>query len=776
MSDSRPTHKLTQTASHWGVYYVETNSSGEIINTYPFFADREPSPLIRGLQSLVRSPLRIDQPYVRQGYLRNRGAKGLHPRGAEPFVPVSWDRALGLVADALTRVKTEFGNEAIYGGSYGWASAGRLHHAPSLLKRFLGLNGGYVDKRGNNSFGAAMGIMHHVLGRRDITDMVVTWRAVTENTDLVVMFGGANVKNMQIDSGGAVVHDNFSGFMRARAAGVHFINISPSNRDLPDYAQAEWHTIRPGSDTAMMMAIAHTLVTENLHDLAFLARCCVGYERFERYLLGDSDGQPKSPEWAAPITGIAPQAVRSLARRMASSRTLITASWSIQRADHGEQPVWMTVTLAAMLGQIGRAGRGFAFGFGATNGSLASRAFDIPRPKISLGTNPVKAFCPVGRTNDLLLRPNEILEYNGTQLKLPDIRLVYSAGGNPFHHNANINRLLAAWQRVDTIIVNEIWWNPVARHADIILPGTTTMERNDILAADQQSHWIAMKKVIEPYRQARNDFDIFAELADRLGFGPAYTENRGEMEWLRHMYDEARAVALERGYGPPPFDEFWEVGRYLFPVPSRDEVLLEGFVGNPDARRLKTPSGKIEIFSERVASFGYDDCPGHPAWIEPKEWLGSPLAKRFPFHLLSNQPRQRLHSQLDPAPESRKTKIKDREPIEIGRADAQARGLCEGDIVRVFNDRGATLAGVRIVDGLLPGVLLMATGAWYDPLEPGKQGSLEKHGNPNVLTQDLGTSRLAQSIATQSVLVDLERFEGPLPPVTAFDIPEIVAD
>lgn len=770
------TRTLTQTASHWGVYSVETNESGDILNTYPAPYDTEPSPLIRGLQSLVHSPLRIDQPYVRQGFLQNPEANGPHNRGGEPFVPVSWEKALGLAADALLRVRANFGNEAIYGGSYGWASAGRLHHAPSVLKRFLGLFGGYVDKRGNHSFGAALGIMPHVVGRNDITDMVVSWRSVLENTELVVMFGGANIKNMQIDSGGAASHENSSGFMRARAAGIQFVNISPFRDDLPETAAAQWQVIRPGSDTAVMMALAHTLITEALHDQSFLQRCCVGFDRLKQYVLGETDGQPKTPEWAAQHSGMEPDAIRALARRMATSRTLITTSWSVQRSDHGEQPVWMTVALAAMLGQIGKPGRGFALGFGATNGSLASRARDIPRPKMSLGPNAVKAFCPAGRTNDLLLRPGEQLEYNGLNLKIPDIKLLYSAGGNPFHHNANTNRLLQAWQRLDTVIVNEIWWNAAAKHADIVFPTTTTMERNDILAADQQSRWVAMKKVVEPYKSARNDFDIFSDLAERVGVGAAFTENRNEMGWLRHMYDTARITAQERGYAPPPFDEFWQAGDYLFPAPENDEVLFADFVADPESNRLATPSGKIEIYSETVDGFGYSDCPGQPTWIEPKEWLGSPISKQFPFHLLSNQPTWRLHSQLDASPASRKNKVQDREPIKMNRKDADAKGLKNGDVVRVFNDRGAMLAGVEIVDDLLSGVLLIATGAWYDPAEPGKAGALEKHGNPNVLTRDEGTSRLSQSIAAQSVLVDIELFTGTLPAVTAFDIPAFATE
>jgi predicted metal-dependent enzyme (double-stranded beta helix superfamily) len=190
---------------------------------------------------------------------------------------------------------------------------------------------------------------------------------------------------------------------------------------------------------------------------------------------------------------------------------------------------------------------------------------------------------------------------------------------------------------------------------------------------------------------------------------------------------------------------------------------------------LPTPSGRIEICSERIAGFGYADCPGHPVWLEPREWLGGPLARRFPFHLVSNQPWTKLHSQYDHAALSRGAKIRGREPLTMHPDDAAERGLVAGDVLRVFNDRGACLAGLRVDAGIRRGVVEMATGAWYDPVEPGAPGTLDKHGNPNVLCPDFGASQLSQGCAAHTCLVEVERFDGPLPPLTAFDPPAFVA-
>jgi biotin/methionine sulfoxide reductase len=370
------------------------------------------------------------------------------------------------------------------------------------------------------------------------------------------------------------------------------------------------------------------------------------------------------------------------------------------------------------------------------------------------------------------LHPGDELQYNGKVLQFPDIKLIYSVGGSPFHHNSNLNRFLKAWQTPDTIIVHELWWMPPARFADIVLPATTTMERNDILASEYNRFYIAMHKVIEPVGQSRNDFDVFAELSTRLGMQDVYSCGRNEMGWLRHMYDGAREIALQRGYSPPPFDEFWAVGSYEFPAPERDATFLGAFREDPAVNKLGTESGKIEISSERIKSFNYDDCPAHATWLEPAEWLGARQAVRYPLHLLSHQPTARLHSQLDMSSVSRASKIQDREPLRISREDADARGLVEGDLIRVFNDRGAFISAVRIVDSLLPGVVQIATGAWYDPDEPGQVGSLEKHGNPNVVTDDRGTSRLAQAPVAQTVLVEIEKCAS-APEVSAFAPPKI---
>ena len=760
-------------SSHWGAFSPIVQD-GQFVNVQPFAHDLHPSPLLHSIPDAVYHPCRVRQPAIREGWLRHGPGKGNAGRGGDRFVSVSWDRALDLVAEELRRVITQYGNASIFGGTYGWASAGRFHHAKSQVQRLLNCLGGFVGSRETYSNAAAEVICKRVVGSSRSAAGGTSWQSVVEHGELVVMFGGIPLRNTQVTTGGAIEHTSRRWLERAKAAGVTFCNISPTRGDTAAFLDAEWLAPRPNSDTAILLALAHTLVQEGLHNREFLSQYCVGFERFRVYLFGETNGVIKDADWAARLSEIPATKIRELARRMARSRTLITANWSLQRSDHGEQPMWALIALAAILGQIGLPGGGFGVGYGSVEG-LADLRPPAPFPELLTGRNPVTSFIPVARIADMLLHPGQPFQYNGLDLVYPDIRLVYWSGGNPFHHHQDINRLIGAWRRPDTIIVNEPWWTATARHADIVLPSTTTVERNDIGASAFDRFLIAMKQVIAPVGQARNDYDIFADLAERFGVRQQFTEGHNEIEFLYHIYGVAATRAARWEMRWPSFDEFWQQGFYEMPQVTEPYVAFADFRADPVSNPLVTPSGRIEIFSETIESFAYQDCPGHPAWLEPAEWLGSSKAERFPLHLLTSQPSTRLHAQLDMGRVSQNSKVAGREPIRINPADAANRGIINGDVVRVFNDRGALLAGAVVSEELRPGVVQMATGAWYDPAEPGVIGSLDKHGNPNVLTLDKGTSRLAQGSSAQTALVEVEKYMGPELPVTAF-IPPLLPE
>jgi biotin/methionine sulfoxide reductase len=757
--------------SHWGAFTALVEE-GRVVGAEPFALDPQPSPMLEAIPAMVHSPLRVQRPAVREGWLRDRRRSDGARRGREAFVEVPWDTALALVAEEIARVRGEHGDASIFGGSYGWASAGRLHHARTLCRRFLFSGGGCTDQVGNYSWGAAQFVLPHIIGTFEpVTGRVTDWNSVLAHTRVVLAFGGLRVSNTQVTSGGAGRHELSTWLAKAVESGIRFVVASPSRADLPAGIGGEWLPVRPNTDTALMLAMCHVLVMERLVDRPFVERWCEGYERFSTYILGADDGVPKTPEWASAITGVPADAIRALARRLAETRSLITVAWSLQRADRGEQPYWAAIALAAMLGQIGLPGGGFAFGHGSMNGVGVPRA-DVPGPEMGTGgKNPAGRTIPVARIADMLENPLGAYDFDGVRHYYPDIRLVYWAGGNPFHHHQDLNRLRRAWARPEAIVVHESWWTPTARHADIVLPATTTLERNDVGGSTRDRFVFAMHQAIKPVASSRNDFDIFRELSARAGHEEAFTEGRSEMQWLLRIYEGVRRGARERGIRLPEFDAFWRAGWCEVPASERDFVLFEAFREDPEKHPLRTPSGRIELYSATVAGFGYEDCPGHAAWLPPAEWLGAPEAARHPLHLVTSQPADRLHAQMDPGPVSRANKVADREALRMHPRDAAARGIAAGDVVRMFNDRGACLAGAVLDDGLVEGVVAMATGAWYDPDADG----LDRHGNANVLSRDAGTSRLAQGPSALSALVQVERWDAPAPPIEVHRPPQFAA-
>ncbi|MET0675954.1 MAG: molybdopterin-dependent oxidoreductase, partial [Bradyrhizobium sp.] len=558
----------TPHSAHWGAFSARWNGSS--LDIVPYKGDPAPSPILQNFTTAMRHKARIERPMVRKAWLDRRGQRNERTFD-QKFVALPWDEALDLLGNELSRIKTEYGAAAVFGGSYGWSSAGRFHHAQSQVHRFLNTAfGGYVRSVNSYSAGASIVILPHVMGSYEpISRHNVTWEQVAEHTDTVLAFGGMAVKNADVASGGISRHIERDAMRTAAGRGAVFYNVSPLRDDMPEEAGGRWLPIRVGTDVALMLALAHTLRVENLWDSAFVARYCTGFEVFERYLLGRDDGTPKDAAWASDIVGIPSPVIVDLARRLSRGRTLVTVSHSLQRAEFGEQPVWMGAVLAAMLGQIGLPGGGYNYALGAL-GHTGRRMNAVRIPTLSQGQNGVADFIPVARISDMLLHPGEPFDYNGRSLQYPDIKLVYWAGGNPFHHHQDINRLRRAFNVPQTIVVHESAWTPMAKFADIVLPATMTLERDDIGAAATDPRLVAMRKAVEPFGEARDDYDIFAALAQRLGVEQEFTEGRSSRQWLVHLYEPTRRALADAGWDAPDFDEFWRRGELALP-PGPDD-------------------------------------------------------------------------------------------------------------------------------------------------------------------------------------------------------------
>lgn len=764
------------TAAHWGVMRAVVEN-GRFVRAVPFEKDPHPvGAMVEATPSLVYSPSRVLHPMVRKGFLEKGAKSDTAERGTGAFVRVSWDRALDLVAAELQRVKAEHGPASFFVGDLGWKSSGRMQNPRAALAALMNLHGGYSAPLGDYSTGAAQAILPRVMGNLEVYAPQSAWPGVVAAAEQLVVWGADPMVTLNIGYA-PPDHQGFQAFAGFREKGTPTVVIDPRRTETAAYLNAEWIAPRPGSDTAIALALAHTLYVENLHDQAFLKDYTVGFDKFVPYLTGARDGQPKDAAWAASIAGIEAETIRALARRMAGRRTFIVAGWSIQRAENGEQTYWALATLAAMLGQIGLPGGGISFGYHYSS-SCAPQATAGGLLALTAGKPPEKMppRIPCARIADMLLNPGQEIDFNGRRITYPDIRMILWAGGNPFSHHQDRNKLIRAWRKPETIVVQEPFWTSTARFADIVLPATTPFERNDIEQCGDYSrrYVVPMHKVIEPLGEARNDYEIAAALAERLGYGAGFGR-KDEMELIRAYYGAAVADAKKKGVAMPDFDAFWASGDVVeFPVSDKAKTWTRhaAFREDPAVEPLGTPSGKIEIFSAAIEKMGYEGLPGHAVWIPPKEWLGAAAtAARWPLHMVSPHPKHRIHSQMNNSDARKAYTVADREPIEIARTDAAARGIRTGDVVRVFNDRGQSLAGAVVVEDLRPGVVRFCEGAWYDPAEPGKPGTLDKYGSPNQLTQDVPTSKLGQATSAHSALVQVEKFSGPLPPVTAFDPP-----
>ena len=763
------------TATHWGAYQPVVKN-GKLVEMPAVDFDPDPSNISDGWIDAYDHPARIRQPCVRRGFYENGLNSNTTGRGCEPFVAVDWETAERIVADSLRTIKRDYGNEAIYAGSYGWASAGKFHHAPSQLYRFLNCFGGFSYSRNSYSFASAEVILPHVMGNFFILLVNATaWPSLLENNDLFVAFGGIPLKNTQVEYGGHACHVQRSYMEQAANRGIRFVSVSPIKDDIDQQLNSRWLPVVPNTDVALMLGLAHTLLKHNLHDRKFLDRYCVGFERFDDYLTGQSDGIPKTVQWAESVCGIAADEIETLALQMADNRTMISITWALTRQEHGEHAYWTAIALAAMLGQIGQSGGGIGFGYGSTNG-VGSMVGRLRFQNLPTGKNQVANFIPVARISDMLLNPGVEFDYDGHRYTYPNIEMIYWAGGNPFHHHQDLNRLIKAWRKPKCNVIHDSFWTAAARYSDVVLPASTMLERTDISSSPRDAYAVHMDQILPTFADSRTDHRIFAGIARQLGFDEEFTENRDEQEWLRLLYQQTKDNPNSGGANLPHFDEFVKKGWFKVDDPTKPGIMLEPFIKDPEKYPLRTPSGKIEIFSETIDSFNYADCPGHPTWMAPSEWLGKDDVKADELHLISNQPASRLHSQLDHGMRSQAHKLNGREPIRINPEDANARNIEFGDVVRVHNQRGEFLATAKPDKNLRQGVLQIATGAWFDPEDPNVEKSVCKHGNPNVVTHDRGTSSLGQGPAAMSCLVRIEKLNRPAPQVTAFIPPTITTD
>ncbi len=758
--------KKVPTASHFGAFYAHVQD-GKIVDISAQKSDEHEIAFTKAWIDRNYASDRIKYPYVRKSYLEGKKGNG-KLRGNDEFVRVSWEKAAKLVAEKIKNTKKENIYNAIYSG---WSHPALLNSVPTLGGKFFNVvKGGAVGTSGEYSNGAAGPTNPGIMGDMEVYSLQTAHPQILDNTEVYVMWGADLFKTNKVDYAVAN-HKNDVWYKKYKDSKIKFISIDPQVTETAKMFDADTIKIRPNTDVALMLGMMHYLYKSGKYDKKFIEKYTHGFDKFLPYLLGDSDKTPKTPQWAEKITTVPAKKIKELADLFVSKRTFIAGNWAMQRADHGEQADWGLFTLASMIGQIGLPGGGIGFSMHYAGGGQAASGKAGPGG-FSQGRNKVKDVIPASRISETLLNPGKKITFKGKEITLPTIKLMYIGGCNIVGHHPNTNELIKALKTLDTFIVQEPWWTPTAKMADIVLPASTILERNDISAGGSYSgdFIYAMHKAVDAPGEAKGDYEIFSLLAKEFGDRKykKFTGGKTEMEHLKDFYSSSEAAKTV------PFEKFWEQGyvEYEIPKEAYKYVRHADFRADPVKNALKTESGKIQIFSEKYASFGYDDFKGHVTWFEPAEWLGGKGVDKYPLHLLSPHPTYRLHSQLDNTYLKNMYKIADREPITINPKDAKKYGLKQGDIAEVYNKRGKVLAGVNISEDVKEGVAVLQEGVWYSPEDPSKEGSRCNGGHPNVLTSSKPTSHFAQATTANTTLVAIKKAKGTIYPNQAYVPPK----
>ncbi|EAK0805039.1 molybdopterin guanine dinucleotide-containing S/N-oxide reductase [Campylobacter lari] len=756
-------------ATHFGAFWAEVNSEGKLVKVTPQQSDKHPSIITDAIIDRTYSDTRVKYPCVRKSFLE--GKKRPKLRGKEPFVRVSWEKALELVLQKLKETPIE----NLFNASYGaWGHVGLLHNCNSVAGRFFNTAlGGHIGTDGEYSNGAAGKVNASIVGDLEVYSLQTSHEVILENTQVYVLWGADLYKCNQIDFKVAN-RGNDEYYKKYSKSNIKFISIDPQYTQTAEILNAQWIKIRPNTDVALMLGMMNYLYKSGKYDKKFIEKYTDGFDKFLPYLLGKTDGIDKTPAWAANITGVEEKVITALADTFVKNRTFLAGNWAMQRAHHGEQADWTLMVLASMIGQVGLPGGGFGFSMHYSGGGQAFSGVRLP-VGLPQGKNNLDTNIPASRISEAILNPGKTVKFKGKEITYPKIKLMYVVGASVLGHHPDTNELIKALRTLDTLIVHEPWWTPMAKMADIVLPSTTTLERDDISfgGSYSQDYVYAMKKVIEPYFESRNDYDIFEELAKRIGEREhkKFTGNKTKEQWLEGFYGRSDCPYYME------FADFWKQGFIHFEAPKEayNFVRHSEFRADPVANKLATESGKIQIYSPKFEKYNLEDFKAHPTWFEPAEWLGNEkLVKKYPFHLLSPHPRYRVHSQLDNTWVRDLYKIQGREPVMINTNDAKKLGITHGEVVEVYNDRGSLLAGAFVTDNIMEGVISIQEGAWYDPEDVSDSKPRCNAGHVNVLTSSRPTSTMAQATSVNTCLVGIKKLKEVIKPYNSTTPPEII--
>lgn len=732
------------------IKYVETDNTGDDI----FNHSHQVRACLRGrsMRRRVYNPDRLKYPLKRIG-----------KRGEGKFQRISWDEAFDIIGNSLKHTIKEYGNDAIYlnygTGTLGGTVTKSWDPSSTLIARMMNLCGGYLNHYGDYSAANIERMSEFFYGafvdNNSIDDV--------QNADLCIMFGNNPAETRM--SGGGQVHSFVDG---QKIHHTRTICIDPRYTDTAGGREDQWIPIKHGTDAALCAAIAHVLITENKVDQPFLDKYCVGYDAttlppsapkngsYKDYILGNGDDNTvKTPQWAAPITGIPADIIIKLAREIGNAnRTYITQGWGLQRSANGEQACKAIMMLSLLRGQVGLQG-------GGTGAREGNHSYPFVRfPKVE---NPIKTAIPMFLWTDAIFRANEMTDKTdgilGAEKLNNPIKFIWNYAGNCLiNQHSDINRthdILQDEKACEMIVVIDNHMTSSAKYADIVLPDCTTSEQSDFCmdgAAASMPYFIFASQAIKPRFECKPIYDIMTGVAKRMGVEQAFTEGRTQEEWLQWMY--AETVKQNNDPDLPDYDTMRKQGIYKKQF-DRPHVPYEDFRADPIANPLPTPSGKIEIYSEQLAVIAKEWTLGKDEFITPIAEYHSTFngwdAKdrdQFPLQLTGFHYKARAHSTYGNV-----DILKAAAPQELwmNPVDAAPRGIKNGDLVSVRSQQGEVNVRVKVTPRIMPHVTALGEGAWYSPNSKG----VDQAGSINVLTTSR-PSPLAKSNPSHTNLVEVK--------------------
>ncbi|MDO4613036.1 MAG: molybdopterin-dependent oxidoreductase [Actinomycetaceae bacterium] len=711
----------------------------------------------RSIRHRIYNPDRLKRPLKRKP-----GTK----RGDGQWVEVSWEEALDDIAQKMKELIATYGNESIYlnygTGVLGATMSRSWPPAETPFARLMNLIGGYLNHYSDYSTCQITSAYPYHYGEWVDSNSFDD----AKNAKLQIMFGN-NPLETRMSGGG----ETFVTQQTKRASNVRTIIIDPRYSETGVALADEWIPLRPGTDAALVAGIAHVMIAEGLHDQAFLDRYCVGFDEehmpegapagasYRSYIEGKGpDGVEKTPQWAAKVTGVPAGRIVQLAREIGSSKPCaITQGWGPQRHANGENSARAIFTLAAMAGHIGVPGGGT----GAREGK-----YSLPMVyPFNTGTeNPIETSISVFSWTDAVDHGERMTAlHDGVRgkdkLDVP-IKMIWQYGGNALtNQHADINRtvkLLRDESKCELIVVNDIQMTVSARYADYVLPDCSTAEQLDVIqqgSAGNLGYTIIADQAIKPLYECKPIYWVCTELAKRFGVEDKFTEGRTQEEWVRHTIEASRAEVADL----PDFDTLRAAG--IWKKEGESVIPLQDFRADPEANPLETPSGKIEIYSSKLAEMAqtwqFDGAKGDkltalPEYVETWEGPEEARAKgaKYPLQCIGHHFKGRTHSSYGNVDWLKEAH---RQVVWINPIDARARGIAHDDLVEVFNDRGKVHIHAFVTARIAPGTVSIPQGAWYTP-----DGGVDKGGSVNTLTS-WHPSPLAKGNAQHTLTVALRK-------------------